>query len=64
MELPGRLVFSGSMDCYPNADAILYFVDEILPPRQGPHPGRVAQAVVGRNPECKNSGSMTVLTCT
>ena len=30
-EVPHRLVFTGSMDWYPNEDAMLYFVDAILP---------------------------------
>ena len=48
-EHPGRLVFTGSMDWYPNEDAILYFVDAILPDirREVPH---VSLEVVGRNP--------------
>jgi glycosyltransferase involved in cell wall biosynthesis len=51
-ETPGRLVFSGSMDWYPNEDAVLYFVDEILP-RVRSHIPDVSLAVVGRNPSVK-----------
>jgi glycosyltransferase involved in cell wall biosynthesis len=48
-EIPHHLVFTGSMDWFPNEDAILYFADSILPRirLQMPH---VTLAVVGRNP--------------
>jgi len=44
-----RLVFVGSMDWYPNADAVLYLLDHVLPliRRAVPH---VKVTVVGRNP--------------
>jgi len=45
----GRLVFTGSMDWLPNEDAILYFVDEILP-RVAARVPTVSLAVVGRRP--------------
>ena len=45
----GRLVFTGSMDWLPNEDAILYFVDEILPRISARVPA-VSLAVVGRRP--------------
>jgi sugar transferase (PEP-CTERM/EpsH1 system associated) len=47
--VPDQLVFTGSMDWYPNEDAILYFVDAILPliRREAPD---VRLTVVGRNP--------------
>jgi sugar transferase (PEP-CTERM/EpsH1 system associated) len=48
-EAPGRLVFTGSMDWYPNEDAILYFTDRILPAIRREMP-EVSMAVVGRNP--------------
>ena len=48
-EKPGRLVFTGSMDWYPNEDAILFFIDRILPAIRRAVPG-VSMAVVGRNP--------------
>ena len=48
-EAPGTLVFTGSMDWYPNEDAILYFLDAILPEVRREVPG-VSLAVVGRDP--------------
>jgi len=48
-ELPGRLVFTGSMDWYPNEDGILHFLDDILPHIRRELPD-VSLAVVGRNP--------------
>jgi len=48
-EVPGRLVFTGSMDWYPNEDAILHFVSTILPRIRHALP-KVSMAVVGRNP--------------
>jgi glycosyltransferase involved in cell wall biosynthesis len=46
---PARLVFSGSMDWYPNEDAMVHFIDAILPlvRRQVPE---VEVTVVGRRP--------------
>jgi sugar transferase (PEP-CTERM/EpsH1 system associated) len=44
-----NLVFTGSMDWLPNEDAILYFVDEVLPIVQQKVPD-VTLTVVGRNP--------------
>ena len=37
-EVPGRLVFTGSMDWYPNEDGVAYFIKAILPglERDGP----------------------------
>lgn len=51
-EVPTRLVFTGSMDWYPNEDAVLFFIDEILPAirREAPE---VALTVVGRNPSSR-----------
>ncbi len=48
-EAPTELVFTGSMDWYPNEDAIIYFIDAILPAirREIPEAGLT---VVGRNP--------------
>ena len=48
-EAPAALVFTGSMDWYPNEDAMLYFIESILPEirRQVPD---VSMAVVGRDP--------------
>ena len=48
-EVPHRLVFTGSMDWFPNEDAILYFLDAILPRVQAKVP-EVSLSVVGRNP--------------
>jgi glycosyltransferase involved in cell wall biosynthesis len=51
-EAPARLVFTGAMDWYPNEDAILYFIDGILPSIRREVP-RVALTVVGRNPSSR-----------
>ena len=48
-EKPARLVFTGSMDWYPNEDAIIHFMDAILPRLRLRVPG-LTIAVVGRNP--------------
>jgi sugar transferase (PEP-CTERM/EpsH1 system associated) len=48
-EAPTTLVFTGSMDWYPNEDAILYFMDAILPRIRRECP-EVSLSVVGRNP--------------
>jgi glycosyltransferase involved in cell wall biosynthesis len=48
-ERPAQLVFSGSMDWHPNEDAVLYFVDAILPRIRAEVPD-VSFTVVGRNP--------------
>lgn len=47
--VPGRLVFSGSMDWYPNEDAILYFIADILPLVRRERPD-VSLSVIGRQP--------------
>jgi glycosyltransferase involved in cell wall biosynthesis len=49
VEAPASLVFTGSMDWYPNEDAILYFIDAILPQLRREVPG-LSLAVVGRDP--------------
>jgi len=46
---PFELVFTGSMDWHPNEDAILYFIDSILPHIQKSLPA-VTLTVAGRNP--------------
>jgi polysaccharide biosynthesis protein PslH len=51
-EVPHRLVFTGSMDWYPNEDAILYFVNGILPRIRAELPD-VTVSVVGRNPSAR-----------
>ncbi|MGH8161991.1 MAG: glycosyltransferase family 4 protein [Gammaproteobacteria bacterium] len=43
------LVFTGSMDWYPNEDAIRYFISDVLPFIRREVPG-IGVAVVGRNP--------------
>jgi len=48
-EAPANLVFTGSMDWYPNEDAVLHFVDTILPRIRRDVPD-VSLTVVGRNP--------------
>jgi glycosyltransferase involved in cell wall biosynthesis len=48
-EAPSRLVFTGSMDWYPNEDAMLYFMGAILPLIRQDVPD-VSLTVVGRNP--------------
>ncbi|HEV8396072.1 MAG TPA: glycosyltransferase family 4 protein [Vicinamibacterales bacterium] len=48
-EAHNRLVFTGSMDWYPNEDAMLYFAEAILPRIRAEVPD-VTLSVVGRNP--------------
>jgi glycosyltransferase involved in cell wall biosynthesis len=48
-EREGRLVFTGSMDWYPNEDAVLHFIDAMLPLIRREVPG-VSLAIVGRRP--------------
>jgi glycosyltransferase involved in cell wall biosynthesis len=48
-QLPARLVFTGSMDWHPNEDAVLHFIEAILPRIRSEIP-EVSLAVVGRNP--------------
>lgn len=48
-ERPATLVFTGSMDWYPNEDGILHFIDGVLPRIRQELPG-VSLTVVGRNP--------------
>src|SRR5262245_1734963 len=51
-EIPGRLVFTGSMDWQPNEDAVIYFADAILPHIRH-HVPTVSFAVVGRRPSAR-----------
>jgi polysaccharide biosynthesis protein PslH len=51
-EKPATIVFTGSLDWYPNEDAVLHFVDEILP-RVRAHVPATRFVVVGRNPSAK-----------
>src|SRR5207247_316569 len=48
-DVPGRIVFTGSMDWRPNEDAVMYFIDTMLPSirREAPE---ASLAIVGRNP--------------
>lgn len=48
-ETPDHLVYMGSMDWHPNEDAVLYFIDTILPRIRRARPA-VSLTVVGRNP--------------
>lgn len=48
-ESAAHLVFTGSMDWQPNEDAVLYFMDAILPRIRSEVPA-VSFSVVGRNP--------------
>jgi len=48
-EAPHEIVFTGSMDWYPNEDAVLYFTDAILPRIRREVPD-ASFTVVGRNP--------------
>jgi glycosyltransferase involved in cell wall biosynthesis len=51
-ESPGRLVFIGSMDWYPNEDAMMFFIGEILPAVRRAVPD-VELTVVGRDPSAR-----------
>jgi len=46
------LVFTGSLDWYPNEDAIIYFLDEMLPAIRAAVPDTTL-TVVGRNPSSR-----------
>src|SRR5919106_6913835 len=50
--IPGRLVFSGSMDWHPNEDAVIYFGESILPKIRERVPD-ASFAIVGRYPTQK-----------
>ena len=51
----GSLVFVGAMDWYPNEDAVIYFVEEILPRIRQKLPDATL-TVVGRNPGLRLAG--------
>ena len=55
-EIPGRLVFTGSMDWYPNEDGIVHFIDAVLPRIRREVPA-AALTVVGRNPSARLRGA-------
>ncbi len=48
-EIPGRVVFLGSMDWMPNQDGVRWFVREVWPAVRAAHPEATFH-VVGRNP--------------
>jgi glycosyltransferase involved in cell wall biosynthesis len=48
-ESPAHLVFTGSMNWYPNEDGVLHFIDEILPLIRREEPA-AGLTVVGRDP--------------
>jgi glycosyltransferase involved in cell wall biosynthesis len=51
-EIPGRLVFTGSMDWYPNEDGIVHFIEDVLPRVRRAVPAATL-TVVGRNPSAR-----------
>jgi glycosyltransferase involved in cell wall biosynthesis len=51
-ETPGTLVFTGSMDWYPNEDGVLHFIEAVLPIVRHSVPD-VTFTVVGRNPSVR-----------
>ena len=51
-EIPGRLVFTGSMDWYPNEDGIAHFIETVLPRVRREVPATTL-TVVGRNPSAR-----------
>jgi len=51
-EIPGRLVFTGSMDWYPNEDGIAHFIEDVLPRVRRQIPA-ASLTVVGRNPSAR-----------
>ncbi len=51
-ESAGEIVFSGSMDWFPNEDAMLYFMSDILPLVRAALPDATV-TIVGRNPSEK-----------
>ena len=51
-EAPAHLIYIGSMDWYPNEDAVAFFVDEVLPRIQEKIP-EVQFSIVGGNPSVR-----------
>jgi polysaccharide biosynthesis protein PslH len=51
-ETPDRLVFTGSMDWYPNEDGIAHFIEAVLPRIRRAVPAATL-TVVGRNPSAR-----------
>ncbi len=60
-----RMVFTGNMDYWPNADAVIWFVHEVLPKLRARVPG-LAFWIVGANPieEVRALGSMPGISVT
>ena len=51
-EAPAHLIYIGSMDWYPNEDAVAFFADEVLPQIQEKIPN-VQFSIVGGNPSAR-----------
>ena len=51
-EAPTHLIYIGSMDWYPNEDAVAFFADEVLPSIQSKVPN-VRFSIVGGNPSAR-----------
>ena len=51
-EAPAHLIYIGSMDWYPNEDAVAFFADEVLPRIQEKVPD-VQFSIVGGNPSAR-----------
>ena len=51
-EAPAHLIYIGSMDWYPNEDAVAFFADEVLPSIQSKVPN-VQFSIVGGNPSAR-----------
>ena len=51
-EVPAHLIYIGSMDWYPNEDAVAFFADEVLPQIQEKVPD-VQFSIVGGNPSAR-----------
>jgi len=47
--VPGRIIFTGTMDYYPNTDAVLFFARQCWPSIKAQVPGATWE-IVGRNP--------------
>jgi sugar transferase (PEP-CTERM/EpsH1 system associated) len=48
-EIPGRIIFTGSLEYYPNVDAVLFFAKHCWPLIQARYPDATWQ-IVGKNP--------------
>lgn len=51
-ERPTQIVFSGSMDWFPNEDGMLWFIESMLPHIRA-RQGGIGVTIVGRNPSAK-----------